>query len=124
MKKNTFLKNDIVNNTDRKHLRIVISDPDVDGNVLIVSLSSIKPHRYHDPSCVLEQENHSFIKHLSYINYKFAEEMICAEIVNDRFKGRVILKENVSDEVLERIQNGAKISLDLPEYFSKFFEHF
>ncbi len=120
MKKKTFLKDD----PGKKHLRIVISDPDPDDNVLVVSVNTFDENKRNDTSCILNKGDHEFIKHKSYINYYKSEEYNYWKINYQEMKGLIIPKEEISDILLHDIQEGAKKSRLLPGKFRKFFGYF
>ena len=56
--------------------------------------------------------------------YDKAFEIDYAKLVGERFSGEISLLENVSVDVLARIQNGAKASKALPRLFRKCFDFF
>lgn len=109
---------------EKLHLRFIISDPDLEGNVLVVSMTTRKNLLWEDLSCVLRSEDHERVKHESFIYYEKAEEMNEACILNMYFNNRIILRENISSELLTRIQKGAKKSKRLTNKFKKYFDYF
>src|SRR6056297_2640774 len=105
MKKKSFLRND---DSGKKHLKIVISDPDAEDVVLVVSVSSI-PQRYrHDDSCELFVGDHPWIKRPSFIACNNYTKLERTKILSENFNGDIILKEDISEELHLRIQEGAK----------------
>src|SRR6056297_2327314 len=121
MKKKSFLRND---DSGKKHLKIVISDPDAEDMVLVVSVSSI-PQRYrHDDSCELFVGDHPWIKHPSFIAYNHCAELDRTKILSEHFSGEIILKEDISEELLLRIQEGAKRTKFLAQKYKKYFQFF
>lgn len=106
-----------------RHLRIVISDPNENNEFLTVSVDTLRSE-YQDKSCVIEPGEHKFIRHKSFVNYKYARVISFAKIVNGEKAGLFIRKENVSAELLLRIQNGAKISRNLRNEFRSWFSLF
>ena len=121
MKGSCFWRKD--DDSENTHLRIIISDSDPDGMVLLVGISSIKTGR-EDTSCILEAGDHKCIKHRSYIRYDKAIEINQKKLLSEKFKGLLIFKENFNAPLLLRIQNGAKSSLALPGKFRKYFDYF
>jgi hypothetical protein len=86
----------------RDHLHIVISMPNEAGEVVVVNFST--HHANKDQSCVIEAGEHPFVKHKTVVEYRAAwilkpNEQV--EFVKDSQK-----RENVSPELLERIQDG------------------
>jgi len=105
------------------HLFIVITDPDKDRNYLIVPVVTLK-NDWQDKSCTLKKGDHPFIKHESCINYAKAKKLNYTEIYNGIQKGIFIKKEDVSPEVLKKIQDGCRITNKLPNKFKCFFDYF
>ena len=95
------------------HLYFVISDPQLNQDVVaVVALSSWSPHK--DQSCILEPDDHPFVRQRSCIYYPDAR---CLEMENLRraFRGGILELHNpASPLLLEQIQEGAAASPDLP----------
>lgn len=62
------------------HLFVVLNDPCVDGLCLLVMVSSIREGRVHDATCILDDGDHPYIDHPSYIVYRLADTMPAARI--------------------------------------------
>lgn len=56
----------------RKHLHIVVTDPNASGDVLIVCVVSIPPTNIYDSSCTFFPGEHPFIFKDSYIAFRFS----------------------------------------------------
>jgi len=122
MKKKTFL---IINSDLKKqHLQIIISDPDPEKNIMVVNLTTLRNNGREDTACVLGIDEHKFIKQGSYIAYHYATEINQLKLLNDKLSGRVEFKDDISDPVLKKIQDGAKKSSFLQPYYKKFFRYF
>lgn len=121
MKKTTFFREG-PENEPIPHLHIVISDPNENGEVMVVNISSCK-ERY-ERSCVLEAGEHPQITKKSYIPYKYAKKMNQKIFLTDRFRRLITVKEDISDSVLKKIQEGAKISPRLESGFKSYFNFF
>ncbi len=121
MKKKSFLRSD---GSGKKHLKIVISDPDAEDMVLVVSVSSITQKYRYDDSCELNAEDHPWIKHQSFIAYQHCTELNRTRILNEHFHGEIIMKEDITDELLRRIQDGAKKTKFLALKYKKYFQFF
>ena len=120
-KRSTFLRKD---KSRKMHLKIVISDPDPEGMVLVVSVSTIRKGVFHDPACPLHVGDHHFIKDPSYISYYYAMELSSVKILQEKFNGIIVPKDDVSVDILIRIQEGAKKSRFLPKFLRKYFDFF
>jgi hypothetical protein len=115
----------LLDNSGKKHLRFVISDPNVDNKVLIVNATDIKNTiARNDSSCFIYPGEHPRITKISVIFYSMAEERNASSILSDIKDGKIKECENLSEELLSRIQNGAKRSKFLHKKFKKFFEFF
>jgi hypothetical protein len=57
---------------NRKHLHIVVTDPNASGDVLIVCVVSIPPTNIYDSSCTFFPGEHPFIVKDSYIAFRFS----------------------------------------------------
>ncbi|WP_096525242.1 hypothetical protein [Candidatus Endomicrobiellum trichonymphae] len=110
--------------SEKNHLRFVISDPDVYGNVLTVNMTTLYNRERADISCVLDCGDHPGIKHESFVAYQKAlgvsVEKIMTKILRHCYKNTAKL----TDEILRKIQEGAKKSNFLPQKLKKYFEYF
>lgn len=109
-----------------RHLRIVISNKLENGRALVVPISTIHSdtQRY-DHSCILLKGEHSFLtEDKSYAFYARAEALSQRDIDELAKRNRLIVYENVSSELLARLQEGARKSDQLPEYLIKYFDEF
>jgi len=97
------------------HLYIIISDPQLmPDQVVVVNLTGYRENILKDGSCVLERGEHSFITKKSYVYYRQAK---CAKLNNlqNLLKlGGIEKLEDVSSEMLTRIQQGAANSQFTP----------
>lgn len=121
MKKKSFLRDD---KSGKKHLKIVITDPDPENMVLVVSVASITGTYTHDNSCELSVGDHPWIKHPSFIAYRYCNDLNQTKILQEHLRGEILLKDDISDELLERIQAGAKKTKFLAPKFRKYFQYF
>lgn len=129
MKKETFIKPDDEENSDSlKHLYFVISDPDVDNNVLLVNLTTMRNKPGEDKSCILNIGDHPFIKHKSIIDYKRAVSYDAIRLLRAKFntslRSIIQFKEELDDEILLKIQQGAQTSPLFPRSLKCFFQYF
>ena len=99
---------------DKRHLRIVITNPDAEFNQVVVSVTTLKCPNVQDCSCVLRAGDHEFIKHDSIVDYKRTIIMSSVEIFNGINQGILIDKPDVEPEILEQIINAAKQSRYIP----------
>lgn len=125
-KKNTFLSDTEItpSGKEKRHLLIVITDPDSDSNQVVVSVTSLKNNPRQDHSCILHPSDHKFIQHDSIIDFKRTRIMSFSEIFNGIQHGFLLQKEDISNELLLRIQESAKISRFIPTDTKALFEFF
>lgn len=77
-----------------------------------------------DKSCILDVGDHQFIKHRSSIAYNYAKELNAMKLLNDYIKKYVVKKPDISDALLNRIQEGAKKSPRLHKKFQRYYSLF
>ena len=118
----TFWRKD--EDSDYRHLRFIISDPDVDNKVLVVGMTKFKNNKREDTSCLLHPGEHKSIKFQSRIRYDKAYEIEYSILLQEKFEGNIELKDNISSGLLAIIQSGAKITKSLPPKFKKYFQYF
>ena len=121
MKGKTFLP---IAQIEGGHLHIIISDPDIDKNVMVVNVTTWHETGREDESCILNCGDHPFIQHKSYITYHYAREINCVKLLAEKFRQTIVFKEDINPSLLKRIQNGAKTSKRLPVKFKKYFDKF
>jgi hypothetical protein len=76
--------------------------------MLWVSICTIKPKIYFDPTCVLSPEDHDFIEQDSYIAYNFlslVRQLHLAKMLQMRYYSP---KANCRHDVLERVLDGVE----------------
>lgn len=98
--------------TGTNHLRIIVTDPDPVGEVLVVGVTTWKPDS--DESCILNPGDHPFIRHLSRIAYERAHMCSVAVIETAIRNKSARTYEAVSPDVLRRIRDGALATDALP----------
>jgi hypothetical protein len=99
---------------ETEHLHIVVS---IENNkALLINITSNRS----DKTCLLIYPNdHSFLIHDSYINYKDAIVVDICNIEELLSKKMIMPHEDVSGNLLGRIQEGARTSLNFnPEYLT------
>ena len=104
----------------------MISHVSDDDRALVIPVSTIHEEmtRY-DRSCILKQGEHSFLTEpQSYAYYGKAEALTQKDLDELSRQNKLIAYEDVSAELLERLQNGAKNSPHLQKVFEKYFEDF
>lgn len=95
------------------HLWIIISDPELEPDqVLVVNLTTVR--RGHDPACVLNRGDHSFIKHATYVYYAEAKILSNRELDVLHSRGDIMLEVPMDHSILIKIREGAAVSDFIP----------
>ena len=119
----TFLSEEVQTKTgDKRHLMIVVEEKD--GEYLIVPATTWNeklPSGIQDDSCILKPGDHSFIKHKSWLDFRFAQSRPSIEILQGLLNGLLIRKEDLRPDLLAYIQAKTEISDRLPSKFKYFF---
>jgi hypothetical protein len=102
------------------HLFVVVTD-EVDGQYLLVSVSTIREGRYHDPTCKIRAGVHEFVVDDSFAFYGHARVERAAHLVNMEDKGVFFAKEDMPQPIVEAIAAGITLSEHTPNHIIKFF---
>lgn len=113
----------------REHLFFICHDPVYIEEMrkdcfLIVNLTSIKPEIPYDNSCVLNVNDHSFIKHPSYISYRNAEIYGADNTISKIKSNEIRVSELCSDEVFAKVIDGFKISKHVKRHIKLHFDKY
>ncbi len=92
------------------HLFFVMSDPSVDRKRVLVAPVMTWDAEYKESTCLVNQGEHPFIKHTSFVNYSCAE-LASADLIEERLASGVFRAHKpASSELLEKIRRGAERS--------------
>lgn len=105
------------------HLFVIVTD-EVDGECLLVSLSTIREGRYHDGTCEISPGVHSFVTDHSFAFYGHARVERTTHLVNMEEKGLFFAKEDMPDNVVEAISAGIQQSEHTPKFVIQFFQKY
>lgn len=100
----------------------MITDPDENNEVLIVNFSTFKQGR--DGSCMVYPGEHSSIRSVSHIPYHFAEVMKVKDIEDKVRDGIITMGGEISENLLKKIQDGAKVTKNIKRGLKRFFQYF
>ena len=113
------------NDLDRKHLFILLTDPQDDGSgtkeVLLVSLSTIRANIPHDATCVLYPGDHPFVKHESFVVYQRSRIEDANKVLKGVKDGKLIPQDPMDSSVFARICQGLENSRLTPARILKFY---
>jgi hypothetical protein len=83
---------------NRKHLHIVVTDPNALGEVLIVCVVSIPSTNSYDSSCTFFPGEHPFIVRNSYIAFKFSQIVQASLLEAKVAAGKYIAKADLDEK--------------------------
>jgi len=109
--------------SQRKHLFILITDPQgKDKYLLMVSLSSVRLNRFVDGTCILHCGDHAFIKHDTFVNYRYSTIIPSSKLMRG-VKDDVLRYQGLIDvSVFQRICDGLCVSPYTPLKMKNFFK--
>jgi hypothetical protein len=117
-----LLRDPNLSNSVPEHLYFVVSDVAPDGKVLLVNVT--KYDNNPDKSCVINDREHPFIRHISVVNYRDAIETPLTALEAAIEKGATTQHQSATNVLLKRIQDGAKASNYLKSKFKRFYNLF
>lgn len=104
---------------DRKHLHVICTDPDKDGNVLIVGICSVTKAPY-DTTCVLQPHEHEFLKHDSYVLYANATLVSVDNLHRGIEANAIVVHQDMNGQTFLRVRNGVCRSKHTPRKIKKY----
>ncbi|MCK5425453.1 MAG: hypothetical protein KAI89_08775 [Emcibacter sp.] len=105
--------------TDKKHLFVICNDTCTDGMNLIVPLVTWK-NSYSDDTCVLNVGDHPFIKHRSYIQYRFTRLVTAEDLMVGINNNAFTRHSDFMEFYFLKIKNGIVRSKQTPRQFKKY----
>ena len=106
---------------DAKHLFVVVTNRCDGGFHLLISVSSVKPNRIYDPTCLLEAGEHPFLDRQSYVFYAMPRQLGHAGMIKCVSTGLYVPKDSCTQAVLEKIRNGITASAMTPRWAKEYF---
>ena len=94
----------------KRHLKIVLSEPNRDKLVVVVTVTSLREAKWKDTSCVLREGDHPFIRHDSFVAFSKAQVVPALEILRKLHSGELVRKEELEPAVFDRVLAAAKAS--------------
>ncbi|WP_269932741.1 hypothetical protein [Aminobacter sp. HY435] len=92
------------------HLFVIVTNQCQNGFHLLVSLTSIKPGKAHDPTCTFNGGEHPFIDKPTYVYYRLAEQRSSASIVKAVDAGLFVPRVDMLEGHLAAICSGIEQS--------------
>jgi hypothetical protein len=105
-----------------QHLYVIMTNPCDEGQSLLVSLSSIKEGRFHDPACIIEVGEHPFVTKRSYVEYRLSRIIRCDHITKCVDGWTFTPKADVSDDLYAKIAAGIGASEFSSKLTIKYYE--
>lgn len=90
---------------NRKHLQIVCCDPDENGNVVIVGIATYT-NDLCDQTCTLQAHEHPWLKHKSYVLYRYAQIVSAAALQGRIHAGEVLERAEMNAQAFLRVRKG------------------
>lgn len=105
---------------DKKHLHIICTDPDDQGKQLIVSVSS-KTDAPCDDTCILQPNEHEFLKRESYVFYRKAIIIEHSSLVNGVNSNLFKPKADINGQTFLKVTKGICNSIQTPKKIKVYF---
>lgn len=106
------------------HMYFVLSEPDIEDKVLVVNITDINNPAGIDKSCILNIGDHPRITKKSVVYYKQAIAMSASAILKQFQTKELEQIEDLPEQTLKKMQDGAKksifLSIKLKKYFNQF----
>lgn len=102
------------------HLLIVLNTPQENNDIAIVPVCSVNPGYYFDPTCRLFTNDHEFIKHDSFIEYRFCKIMDAQPIVQGCLDDTYKPKASLEAVLFARVHGGVFTSPHTPQIIKSF----
>lgn len=104
------------------HLYVVVTEPDENDQVLVVTFCSIPEQGFHDATCEIH-EGHPFVTRPTYVNYRLSEIMTCAHIEKCVDGWVYTPKQSIDDdELMTRMRDGILDSELTPQRIQTYFQ--
>jgi hypothetical protein len=103
------------------HLYVTITAKCNNNQHLLIPISSIKPNRYFDPTCVITSGEHRFINRQSYVEYRFADVKHEQHITTCADRMYYVPHDNVSDVLFSKMISGIDLSPHIKNYVKEYF---
>lgn len=107
---------------ERLHLWVILTDPcPLEAN-LIVSISTLRDDRFHDPSCILEAGEHRRITAKSWANYRLGRAIHSRVLIKGEAAWYYRMDAPVSDAVYDKLCAGLLQSEHTAQRLRRYFE--
>lgn len=100
---------------NKKHLHVVIVDPDENGSCIWVNICSVQENVYYDESCEFVGGEHKFIKHHSYVAYNFMFYVHSVHVERMVRLNAFMKEEDLKPRFLQKILDGLYETIEAPK---------
>lgn len=90
---------------ERLHLCIICSDPCSKKMISVVPISTYTNDKC-DQTCIINTNDHKFVRHKSYVLYRNARIIGCNEVLRGINEGKFTTHDNMNAQTFLRISNG------------------
>lgn len=94
----------------KRHLKVILTEPNREKLVVVVTVTSLRDTKWKDTSCVLSKGDHPFIRHESFVVFGKAQTMPAFEILQKLHSGKLVRQEDLAPAVFARVLEAAKAS--------------
>ncbi|MBL4679262.1 MAG: hypothetical protein JKY88_00905 [Pseudomonadales bacterium] len=107
--------------TPDRHRYVVLTNVDAFDSIVVATFSSIKTTpsgrvRKYDKTCLVNPGDHPFVVRPSFIEYRLTDFVIKTRLEENLRTGKIVqLDQDVSTELLDRIIEGAIVSVHTPQ---------
>lgn len=99
------------------HFCVVMTEPqEKPPIVVIVNVSTVHNKSHEDHTVILQPGDHEFIKQKSYVAFDYAKRVRLDILESHANKGKITFKEDVPDELFNRILDGLLKSPKTPRH--------
>lgn len=108
----------------KSHLFFVLNDPlpDPPKQVLLISISTYHGRTQEDSTCLLNDGDHEFIKHESYVEYSIGRIATLESVERNIATNYFSKKEPLSEDILQKIIDGIYESKRVKPFIKEFLE--
>ena len=117
-KKSTLL----IPSGETNHLFVILTDACSQHQHLLVSFSTIRQECFHDPSCIVTEGEHPFIKRPSFLAYNHARTELHSHLVKCVSGWTFRPHAPVTDDLFEKICRGLIESDHTPNRIKKYYQ--
>lgn len=102
------------------HLFVILTEANDDNEHLLVSVTTIPDSGFYDPTCILTESDHPFIRHDSYVFYRKAQILKTAKITRLVDKKYYVPRDDMAEELTQIILDGVLESDFTPNFCKNF----